>query len=610
VRCRTAIRQACSTVASVAEFSLTGAGVNVMEDTEQISVNGSLSSERASVSSHDFEEPDEKKGDTKSPNRVLTITLKSIVTINMAPPIGIYQLVNYLQKYGIGCDVLDRELEDLQVYIDKVRNGDYDVVGISVSHQNMTEDLEALWKFMEAVRDGGHHTKIVAGGQEATLNWRQWIDVGVEVAFLGFAEKAFLEFCRRVLTAVDNGTPQDIDDYVDGVPGVAYRDRSGEYIYRHSPPLTLEEFTELCGKNIMGIDIPFHDYWDIFRKRTQDLPRDHEVTDDQDSPVFIFENIRLYTTSHCPRQCGFCNAQTALPRSHDGPLPILMMSAQDVEEIILMYYDRYQPKSFLFSNDDLPVGNRYGLERLRELCRIIIGHKESGRIDRNLVFFCQARVFDFIIRDRKAKTATVDMELLRLMKAAGFTGIGLGVETFSERILKAPSVNKVGITVSDCRMVIDAMLEVGLVPKINLIIGIPEYTPEELAETIETAIEFLHKGADVDTNGILLALPGAPMFDSGDYEICYEQMENPITGETVNIAQYFFPQHPTIRAMMEGFDKSVAKEMEAMKKRFGWGNKVFRKRAFSVANMLTAARLMDNEALVEKLDKALVKLTA
>jgi len=200
-----------------------------MEDTEQISVNGSLSSERASVSSHDFEEPDEKKGDTKSPNRVLIITLKSIVTINMAPPIGIYQLVNYLQKYGIGCDVFDRELEDLQVYIDKVRNGDYDVVGISVSHQNMTEDLEALWKFMEAVRDGGHHTKIVAGGQEATLNWRQWIDVGVEVAFLGFAEKAFLEFCRRVLTAVDNGTPQDIDDYVDGVPGVAYRDRSGEY---------------------------------------------------------------------------------------------------------------------------------------------------------------------------------------------------------------------------------------------------------------------------------------------------------------------------------------------------------------------------------------------
>ena len=59
------------------------------------------------------------------------------------------------------------------------------------------------------------------------------------------------------------------------------------------------------------------------------------------------------------------------------------------------------------------------------------------------------------------------MELLLKLKAAGFYTYGLGVETFADRLLKSPSVNKLGVDAQDCENVLDAMLDIGLNPLIQ-----------------------------------------------------------------------------------------------------------------------------------------------
>ena len=77
------------------------------------------------------------------------------------------------------------------------------------------------------------------------------------------------------------------------------------------------------------------------------------------------------------------------------------------------------------------------------------------------------------------------------MEKASFLSIGLGVETFSDRLLKCPSINKKGLTSADSLKVIDAMLSTKIVPQINIIIGIPESTPDELADTLTVLNVFL-----------------------------------------------------------------------------------------------------------------------
>ena len=54
---------------------------------------------------------------------------------------------------------------------------------------------------------------------------------------------------------------------------------------------------------------------------------------------------------------------------------------------------------------------------------------------REVKLFCQARVADFVNRRQQGKVVRED--LIRLMKNAGFHNIGLGVETFSERLLRS-----------------------------------------------------------------------------------------------------------------------------------------------------------------------------
>ena len=93
-----------------------------------------------------------------------------------------------------------------------------------------------------AAEDGEVHPKFVAGGQEATLNWQQWLDEGIDAIFLGLAEKPFLAFCQRVLTS----PAELLENYMHDLPGVAYVNQAGTPIYNPAQPLTRDEFRELC----------------------------------------------------------------------------------------------------------------------------------------------------------------------------------------------------------------------------------------------------------------------------------------------------------------------------------------------------------------------------
>lgn len=513
-----------------------------------------------------------------TPIKILLVSNKCSPGYNIAPPIGLYQLQGYLSQRGVAAQVLDRELEEPLPYVRRVAGGEFDIIGFSVSHDNMVEDLDLLWDFRRAAAVAAKRILFIAGGQEAALNHEQWLGLGIEVCFLGFAEKTLLEFCRRAAacaSATIEALCRDLD-------GVAFS--TGDSIsYQPSAALTHEEFHELFYDQIPTLDIPYQDYWDKLRREAADTTLG--------ASEFIIENVRLYTTSHCPRRCGFCNSQSFLPQSQATKLAIIGLSADEIGDLIVHMVRRYGARGFLFSDDDFPIGNKAGLERLAALCRRIVDLKNQGVLEPSTRFACQARVANFIVRDGTSERRA-NIELMHLMVEAGFRSVGLGVETFCDRMLRAPSVNKVGINARDCETVLDAMLRAGLTPQINLILGIPEYTPDELADTMARAVSYLIRGCDIAVTRHLDALPGAPIYGTDLYELRTKTWVHPMTGKEEQIANFFLPRDPLIRSVSEQFDTESARELAQVVAARGWENRIVHKRVVGLCALIAVAKLL------------------
>lgn len=519
---------------------------------------------------------------------VLLMTSKSGGGFNLSPPMGLYRLKNYLEKHNVKCEILDFDIDSEQEYLKKITGACYDVVGMSVSHINMLEDLNMLLNFHRAAEKSAKKPVFIAGGQEATLNYKQWLSSGlIDIIFLGFAEDALLAFC---LALASQGKQVSVADVAGSLDGVVFPGSGGTYVYNAIPPLTSEGFRQMSFINILDAVIPYTKYW----KKVNE-----ERIDGVNHTEFILETVRLYTTSHCPRRCGFCSSQAFLPASHNVTTPILMLSAEDVFELVLMHVDRYGARGFLFSDDDFLVGNKPGIERTHKFCRLIIDAKGSGRIPQGIKFFCQSRVADYI------EGGKVRLDLLDIMKEAGFDNTGLGIESFSQRLLNSPSINKVGVTVDDYKMVLDALLDKKIIPIIFIIIGVPESTVDELVETMYVAVDYIRKGADVSVTPRLRANPGSPLCNSQGYELSFKYWQSPQNENVLEIQDYFVPENKIIAGIIDKVHIFAEREIDLIKEKKMCNRTIVPKLLIGMATFIATAKLINRQDVADDFSETL-----
>lgn len=180
---------------------------------------------------------------------VLLINGEPQDNITITPPVGLYKLKHYLEQRGVVCDVFMPDLDAEEEYLERTRNGEYSVVGISCSHWSMCKDLDRLWRFREAAGKCAQPVIFAAGGQEASQNYDQWLNNGVDVIFLGFAERNFYDFCSR-LSAAALGTK--FHQLLSEVDGVVFRDNAGGTIFKPTATLTAEFFEEITYSDYSG----------------------------------------------------------------------------------------------------------------------------------------------------------------------------------------------------------------------------------------------------------------------------------------------------------------------------------------------------------------------
>jgi len=533
--------------------------------------------------------------------KLLLITSKcptEEISDSVAVPLGLHLLRHHLKKNGVGCDVFDHQIHSEQLCISSVEQGVYDIIGISVTHWRMESDLNFLSKLRGAAQNAGRNCLFIAGGFSATLNFRQWLECGFDLVCLGYAEETLLKVCERFAQKKSVHTWESFRD----LDGVAFLDERRRLVFNRALPLSKSAFERHLFDQIMEMDLPYNEYWDFMRQRATEI-----LTMNRRS--YVIENARLFTIDRCLANCGFCCSPSFLRTAQQSNAPLIALSASQVHQLIVHHVQKYGARAFSINDDDFLVGNKIGIDRAIEICKLISASKRKGEIPEETKFSCQTRVVDFLKFDSNRKKL-VNHQLLEALAKAKFHNVSLGVETFSDRLLKCLSMNKVGLTSNDYHMVLHALMDHGLYTTINLILGIPESTVEELIETIQQTLEYVEKPCQLSVANRMQSFPGSPIFGLKDYPTTGSIWTNPITNQTTYIPVYYTPHNERMAAIISQLNEAARVELENFKADNNLGDSMLIPRtAIALCTFMAVARLLGESDLLLRISNKLQQLT-
>jgi radical SAM superfamily enzyme YgiQ (UPF0313 family) len=172
----------------------------------------------------------------------------------------------------------------------------------------------------------------------------------------------------------------------------------------------------------------------------------------------------IITSRGCPYNCTFCSG-----RNITGGI-VRYRSPENVVSEIKFLKDRYKTNHIMFYDDMLLVNKK----RIHELCELMIRQKLN------------------ITWGALTRADSVDKETLALLKASGCKSLSAGVESGSDSTLK--KINK-GYTREEAIKGVRLIKEAGIIPYINIIIGFPHETEQDIRDSIS-----LIKELKVSTN--------------------------------------------------------------------------------------------------------------
>ena len=223
--------------------------------------------------------------------------------------------------------------------------------------------------------------------------------------------------------------------------------------YRHEGTIRLNGPRDHI-KDLDILPMPNFDLWDMERY-TKAMMYAHDPTTMYDAYEGIVQldlgelcpNMTFLAGRGCPYKCKFCS------RSYNY---LRLKSIGRIIYEIKYLIDRYKLKSVHFADELLLVNKKRVLEFCREIKKLDLFWDGQGRVN------------------------VVDKETMLAMRDANCLSIGLGLESGSDRMLRA--MNK-GITREQSLKVLKEAREVGLHLKIQLMGGYPGENRETLSET-------------------------------------------------------------------------------------------------------------------------------
>lgn len=209
------------------------------------------------------------------------------------------------------------------------------------------------------------------------------------------------------------------------VKGIAYRQEGQVVMGEPAPPVNLDE-------------LPFKDF--------SDLP----LTDYDDN-----EHLPFMASRGCIRRCHFCSDSPCWPGYR-------AMSGKRIYQELAFLRDRYHQLGHIDFMDLAFNGN---MDTLRSFCEMMIRRPLGLRWSANMV-----------VRPE------LEQGLIKKMVSAGCQHVIFGIESGSERVLKA--MNK-PYSMADADRIIRQVHEAGMYVTANFMFGFPGETEEDFSQTLE-----------------------------------------------------------------------------------------------------------------------------
>lgn len=289
----------------------------------------------------------------------------------------------------------------------------------------------------------------------------------------------------------------------------------------HTDVATLEAFDEIDavvrGEGEMVVldllsafagDMPIEDVQGItYRKggkvhRNEDAPL---IADINELPLAAYKlypvkgkaNVTVDAGRGCPYRCNFCSTCVFWRRRFRQKLP-----KRIVDEMEVLKYG-FGARSVDFTHDLFTLDRK----KTVEFC------KEVRRRKLKMPWSCSTRV------------DAVDKELLKMMAKAGCMSVFYGVESGSPRMQKIIGKE---FDVSLVKPTIRDTADAGIEPVVSFIIGFPEETEDDLAQTVEMVGELLSSSTRVRTVQIhLLAVTNeTKLWDEHKDKLLYDGIQS------------------------------------------------------------------------------------
>jgi radical SAM superfamily enzyme YgiQ (UPF0313 family) len=450
----------------------------------------------------------------------------------LAPPLGVWRLAGVLEAAGVRVKVFDpnccagppqRALER------EILLGAWDVIGISTTGMTLRFDLELA----HLARRFAPTALIVAGGMEATFRPELMFELGpFDRVVLGEGERPLLELAARLRAGESTG----------GIAGTVERRPDGTLL---KLPQRALDHAELCSAiySTPYEKMPYGDYWDRLERayRVGALPTKAA----REAHLAEIRSVRLITLNYCPMGCTFCSSTNFLHEAQGSVAAVARLEADECVSMITRIVAAHPRVRTIIFQDDIFVFTKD--RRILPLCAAIVAAKESGAIPRSLQFISTNRI------------DAMSFERLAMMRRAGFRVLGFGVENFSKNTLA--EFNKAQIH-RHIEPMLNAALDLGITPFLDLILTSPRGGLQDLAETLREAHRWLRRGCEIGMYPYVIPFSGAALARDPELGAHTTYAERQVAGTEItwNQPAKILPIDPTVRAVI----LQIEQDFEAM----------------------------------------------
>lgn len=360
-------------------------------------------------------------------------------------PYSLLFLQNYLLTYNIKSVIIDLYCQNSAELFEIIKNTKNPIVGVTAQSHSVLKALQII----RQIKECNKNSFIVVGGNFFT---NTHMDVmtrfkEVDVVVRSEGEITFYELVNALQRNMNLGNIQ----------GITYRNNNEIIENKRREP----------EKNIEKFALKYDQLPEIHRFREGIIMRNYETENYRSYPVYIGRG--------CSGKCTFCEYNQFSYRVRKIPLIL-----QEIEYLI----KNYDAKYFTFADPSFCERKNF----VREFCEALIGKFPD------IKWSCEAR-------------ADTPNDVLLLMAKAGCINIDFGLESGSEKILKA--INK-NIDLNKTFEFVKACYSLGIRTHMFLMVSLPEETEEDAMQTIKVCGELSEYVTSISL-GVTQILPGTEL---------------------------------------------------------------------------------------------------